>query len=336
MSKFPTQMTAEDEAEPEAPTNLATPPAAKDDAAPAVLAGKTKTAEQPPAGDAAAKPTPEPPKVDIAAEVMKRRDAKELASLVRDKRAVESERAKLKEQSAKLEAFREIERMLDEGDDAGAAEALVRMKAGDKANERLATLYNGLTDRLLKDKNGTQQPTQVERGVTHLRSKLETLEQKNAALEARLAERDAAEHEQRIRGAVERVGGYLKDAEHDYPFLMAEADDPGEVVWSILEEAEKHGQELTLEEAAKLANDHFQPTATKKADRYKNLLAPTKANGVPPKPEATRSQVAPPRKSLTNADASQAPTTKTLPPPKNDEERLERAFAALQQGLGKR
>jgi hypothetical protein len=357
MSKYPTQLAPDegDAVTKEAPTNLAVPPspAAPGPEGKPAPAAKVATTSPPAAvaatpaapgttgGEAPAKgePTPTdpaPPKVDFAAEVMKRRDAKELAQVVREKKAVEAERAKLKEHEQKLESFRIVEQLLEDGDDAGAIEALIRLKAGDKASERLASTYNALTERMLKAQDGKkQEPTPVERDVSRLRQRLEALEQQKASAEAKLAEKEAAEHEQRVQNAIGQVGTYLKDAEHEYPYLMAEADDPGEVVWHILDEAAKHGQELTIGDAAKLANDHFQPTVTKKADRYKNLLAPTKANGVPPKPEALRSQSAPPRKSLTNADASQAPSTKTLPPAKNDEERLARGFAVLQRGLNK-
>ncbi len=281
----------------------------------------------------AAAPTPEPDttRVDVVAEVMKRRDTQALAGLVREKRQLEAERAKYKEHEPKLTAFRRIEQLLEEGDDATAIEELIKLKSGDKHKERLATTYNALTDRILKGHSEKQQPSLVERSVSRLEKQLEELQARETQAQSKLAEREAAEQEQRAREVVTNVSTYLKGAEQEYPFLMAEADEPGEVVWAIMEEAEKLGQELTLGEAAKLANTHFQPTAEKKADRYKNLLAP-KGSNVPIKPEAPTRTSAPPRKSLTNADASQAPVAKELPPPRTQQERVDRAFAVLQRG----
>src|SRR5690606_2188751 len=135
--------------------------------------------------------------------------------------------------------------------------------------------------------------------------------------------------------ANQAVGPFLKDLEHEHPFLVAEADQPEEVRCSIPEAAQGRGGEIPLAQAAALANDHIQPLYEPKTPRYLNLPAPPEASGDPNKPEAPPSQKGAPRKSITNADASQAASEKPLPPPRTEEERPDRSFAVLQRGLTK-
>lgn len=281
-------------------------------------------------------PAPEPAAPDLAAEVMKRRGADQLRELVREKKQLEAKAEKYKAAESKVAAYERIERLMDAGDDDEAVMELLKLKHGEKAAERLAPTYNGLTRRVL----GTQanpELAKVEQRVSRFDQRVEKLEQEKAQAEAKLAEMESKDRESRIQGAIKSVGDYLKTQESAYPHLLAEADAPEDVVWNILEEAEKHGQELTLEQAAKLADDHFKPAFERKAARYQNLLAPKTGNVVPTKPEASPStKAAPPRKSLTNADASQAATEETpLPPPRNEQERRDRSFAVLQKSLNK-
>jgi hypothetical protein len=276
------------------------------------------------------------PGADIAAEVMRQRDARQLGELVREKKALEAKAASFKESEAKLAAFAKIERLLDDEDDASAIEALLQLKAGDRYKDRLASTYNALTDRMLKGQNAPKQSSAVERSVSRLEKDFEQLKHEKAQTEARLAEKEAEERDRAVQGAVESIGSYLKDLEHDYPFLMAEADEPADIVWAIIEEADRAGKELTLGEAAKLANDHFQPAFERKAPRYQSLLAPNKGEDKPAKPEDAQPKLsAPPRKSLTNADASQVSNQKTLPPAKSDDERIDRGWEAFRRALTK-
>jgi len=277
---------------------------------------------------------PEPDKPSLAAEVMQRRDARQLAALVREKKQLEQAAAKYKEHDAKLTAMARIERYLEDGDDASAVEELLRLKSGDKAKERLATTYNALTERMLGAQNQSQ-PTRVERGLSRIEKDLDALKLEKAELAAKLEAKEAEERDRAIQGAKQAVGSFLKDLEHEHPFLMAEADEPEEIVWNILEAAQERGDEITLAQAAALANEHFQPIYERKKPRYLNLPAPPKASGDQNKPEAPPSQKSAPRKSITNADASQAASEKPLPPPRTEEERLDRSFAVLQRGLTK-
>lgn len=323
------------ETTPGAPAPAAAPPPEAPSKAPAAAPTPPAPAADPEEADNAPPPAAAATAVDYAAAVMKQRDARELASLVREKRQLEAERAKFKEREPKLAALEKIERLMDDGDRAGAIVELHRLKYGDKAAEELAESYNGLTQHVLGVQNNPQN-AKVERSVSRIQEQLDALKHEKAQAEARVAEMEARDRDQRIHAAIDSVGTFLKDAESDYPYLLAEADAPEHVVWGILEKAAENDQELTLEEAARLANDHFRPAFEKKAPRYQNLLAPTKATGSPTKPEASTSPIGqPPRKSLTNADASQAPADKTTPPPRNETERLDRSFAVLQQGLNK-
>lgn len=313
-------------------------PAETTSEAPPTPAGSAAPATAPVATEVPAVAEPEPEKPNLVAEVMKRRDVSQLASLVREKKALEADREKFKGHESRLSTLEKIERLMDDGDDAEAVMELLRFKHGDKAAERLAPAYNGLTKRVL----GVQidpQTAKVEQSVSRIQKQLDALKQEKAQTEAKLAERESEAREVAIQGAIRQVGSYLKTVEAEFPHLLAEADAPEEVVWGILEEAEKHGQELTLEQAAKLADEHFQPSFERRKARYesKNLLAPNKANEVPTKLEAPSStKAAPPRKSLTNADASQAPTeTAELPPPRSEQERRDRSFAVLQKSLNK-
>jgi hypothetical protein len=283
-----------------------------------------------------AKPDAQPEKAGLVAEVMKKRDVKQLAALVRDKKQLEAEKAQLKEQRSKLEAVAKIERLLEDEDPAAAIEALLSLKYGDKGRERLADAYNALTDRMLKSQSQPQTKTRAELGVSRLERELEELKARDAQREAELAKRDAEDHARRVQGAKDQLGQMLKATPDEFEYLLTEADAPEEIVWEILEEADRNGQEMTFGEAAKLANLHFQPAFERKAQRYKqNSLAPTKANGVPDKQEAPTSKSAPQRKSLTNADASEVPETRKPPPAKTEDERLDRGWNAFRQGLTK-
>lgn len=276
-------------------------------------------------------------KSDVVAEVMKRRDARELAAIVREKKAMESERAKYKEHEAKLAALARIDRLLEDGDDAGAIEELLALKHGDKASARLPETYNALTARVLESQTAKQPVSRAERGVSRLERELEEVKAREAQTRARLEEREAEEYERSVRGAKATLSKFLQDNQTSYEALLLEADAPEEIVWEILDEHEKLKKPITLGEAAELANQHFKPAFQRKAERYnqiKNSPAPKKANEVPTKLEAPTSKSAPPRKSLTNADASAVAATKAMPPAKNDEERISRGWQILRRGSG--
>jgi hypothetical protein len=311
----------------------ASPPAEAPPPAPPPAPADPDEPEAPPATP----PAEAPPKVDLAAVVMKQRDASQLAALVREKKQLEATAAKYKSSEAKLAALAKIEQLMDDGDRAGAIVELHRLKFGDKAAAELADSYNSLTRHVLgKQNESSPEIVQVKREVSRNGQEIEALKRERDQYQAKLAEKEAAEYQRWERGAVEDLGSYLKSTADQFPYLVAEVDQPEEVVWEILKTAAAQGQnDLTYEQAAQLANEHFKPTAEKKAARYQNLLA-SKASGNPPKPEAAAKPTsAPPRKSLTNADASQASTEKSLPPPRNDQERLDRSFAVLQRAQAK-
>lgn len=324
-------MSAEAAAPPAAPAAPAATPPAPEAPKPAPDESDTDPGKDEPA------PPPEGPKVDVAATVKRAAGAAELAALVREKKALEAQATKYKGTEAKLAALEKIEQLMDDGDRAGAIVELHRLKYGDKAAAELAESYNGLTRHVLGEKTERNpQIAPVERKVSRLEQDFEALKLERDQANAKLAERDAAEQQRWEENAVKGLASYLESATEKHPYLMAEADAPEEVVWAILKEASAQGQDdLTYEQAAELANEHFRPTAEKKAARYQNLLA-KKAGGVPIKPEAPPKLTGmPPRKSLTNADASQAAASKDLPPPRTEQERRDRSFAVLQAGLHK-
>lgn len=301
---------------------------------PAPVAEPEKPAEGAPPADPAtpvAEPPPEP-KPGLVAEVMKARDAKNLAAIVREKRQLEATAAKYKEHEPKLAALERMQRLLEDGDRTGAILELHRLQYGDKAADELAASYNGLTEHILgAQSQPSPELTQVKREVSRTANEVAAIKLERDQARAALAEKEEAERERAIQGAKQTVGGFLKDTETTYPYLVAEADAPEEIVWGILEAAAERNEEMTLAQACELANEHFKPTAEKKAARYQNLFAPKPATGSPLKPETRTSPTASPRKSITNADASSVAPDQELPPPRTEQERRDRSFALLQQ-----
>jgi hypothetical protein len=326
--------------EPETPADVTAPPAkppmmlsaedGADEPAPAKAAPAKAAPAEPAKEPEPAKP--EEPAFDPAAEVMRRRDAKELASIVREKKALEARALEFKQHEGKLAALAKIERLLEDEDDAGAFEAMLALKLGEKAGDRLPHSYNLLTERMLRPQNAPHPVSKEARGVSRIERELEEVKAREAQTRAKLEQREAEEYEHKVLGAKATLKAHIKDSEHELEALVTEADQPEEIVWEILEEADKAGKPLTVGEALKLANNHFKPAFERKAERYKNSLAPKKAVDVPGKPEAPTSKSAPQRKSLTNADASEVVAPKAPPKPRNEDERLDLAWQKLRQG----
>ena len=269
----------------------------------------------------------------IATGVMARRDASQLGALVREKKALEAEKAKFKEHEADLGALAEFHRLYEVDPAAAVAHMLEHKEGKDKGQAALARAYDGLTTRILGVESKTAVPPHLKLSVDRAEKNVSGAQARIDALEAKLAAKEAEEQRVAVQGALQTVGGFLTKQEHEYRYLMAEADDPTEIVWSIMEDANAQGVELSLGDAAALANEHFKPTFEKKKDRYQRLTAPERGADTPSKPESTPKPSASTRKSLTNADASQAtaPTTTKQPPPKTDEERLERSWQMLKE-----
>jgi hypothetical protein len=282
------------------------------------------------------KPVAAPDPSKLVESAMQKRDAKQLAALVREKKVYEAGQTKLKEAAPRLSVMDEFDRLFED-DPAAALEYMVAHKAGDpeRARAALAAAYDGLTSRILGVESKAPVNVKVERSVSRLEQRLQQLEQEKTQAEAKLAQREAAEAEQRIQGAKSYLGELLQtdELQKAYPYFFAESNDPTEEVWALMNEAEEAGLEMTVGEAADLMNKHHQPTVEKKKDRYKNLLAPTKGSDTPSKPETPKSQNGTSRKSLTNADASAAPSpTKKEPTPRTENERREMSWAKLREG----
>lgn len=295
-----------------------------------------------PAADAAVEPPAEAapdPVAAIAQTVIRQRDAKELAQLVREKKQLEAEREKVKEGEKKLAFLAKLEQLYED-DPAAAIEYMLAEKAGDpeRAKAAMAKAYDGLTSRILGVESKSA-PSRHERSATRVDSRIEALEQKLAQTEAEKVQLASAQAERQRQDRYQMVASWIStDAESLAPFeaLLDEADDPAAVVHEILESAHAEGHsDLTFMRAAELANEHFKPAFLKKqerrAQRLNHLSAPTKANEAH-KPETSKSPNGSSRKSLTNADASQVTPNQEPPKPKTDAERIALAFAKLQAG----
>jgi len=151
------------------------------------------------------------------------------------------------------------------------------------------------------------------RGETaRLKHQLEAFQKEQAEADRRRTEvAEQAEVQKQIGKAVESIGGYLADTSTERPFLMVASEEPRKVVWDVLSEAAKQGQELTLKEAADKAEAHFKT----EAEKYRSLLTNTEKaeQPVPSKPAAPVSKQG--AQTLTNTSASTAapPTPKVKP-----------------------
>lgn len=303
------------------------PPPAPDPVQPADAAAPS--ADAPPEG---AEPVQEPTPADLAAEVMRRREAGSLAKLMREKRELDERAAAFKDAEPKLATLSKAQQLWESGDYSGALHAFAGLAAADpgKVKEQLPRLYEQLTSQILGVDSPTQVQASLQRDVASLQRKLEELQQEKARREAEHEQWTAQDRERRVQGAVESIATLLSQNEQDVPYLLAEADDPAQVVWDIMLEAVERGDKpLEPEEAAKIANQYFQPIFEKKKNRYQYLLAPQGASGSI-QPEATPSQTAP-SKSLTNADASRAPDLQTPRPIPNREDSIDAAWKLLQE-----
>lgn len=286
--------------------------------------------EGPPAPDAAAQPVVPP--ANPAAEVIERRTGQALAKLMREKQDLDARSSQVKKHEARLAMLDRADALAAAGDHSAANMLTLEATYGskEKAKEALPSLYESLTSEII----GVQSKVapKVERDLSRLERRLEQMELER---EKALAERDAMaarDREQRVEQGVKALSTMLEQQSNDYPYLMAEADDPGHVVWEIMVAAIERGEEPPEpEEAAKLANQYYQPVFERKKTRYQNLLAPQGASGTPSKPEGPQNTPGPPRKSLTNATSAQAPNL-TAPAPITDREKsIDAAWKHLQE-----
>lgn len=265
--------------------------------------------------------------------VLRRRESAALAKLMREKRELDVRAEAYKGVEPRLAALAAAQQLYERGDHGGAVKAALTILAGDeaRAKEALPKAYESLTSEILGVESSSQQSARVQRDLASLHKQLGDVQ---SELATRRAERDqmAAEvQERQIAEGVQSLATVLDAAKSQYPNLMAEADDPAQVVWEMMVEALERGEKPPeWEEAAKILDSHYQPIVEKKKNRYQHLLAPQGANGSPSKPEMPSSQMGS-RKSLTNADAA---STSDLQPPKpilNREDSIEQAFRLLQE-----
>jgi len=300
--------------------------------APTVPVSEAPAVPETPPVEPAAPETPPPP--NPAAEVIERRQGQALAKLMREKQQLDAQREQLKGHEPRLTLFAKAEKLAAEGDHAGAHRFMLEATYGgaDKAKAALPALYESLTSEILGVDSKSSSP-RIERDVARLQRELEELKQARATAEAERDEWQSKDRENRVEAAVSALSTMLEAETTSYPYLMAEADDPGHVVWEIMVAAIERGEEPPEpEEAAKLANLYYQPVFERKKTKYQNLLAPQGASGSTSTLEAPQSLPAPQRKSLTNADAAQAPNL-TAPRVILDREKsIDEAWRVLQQG----
>jgi hypothetical protein len=114
----------------------------------------------------------------------------------------------------------------------------------------------------------------------------------------------------------------------EYPWLAAQPD-AARFLWEIVDEAKTMGTPITHQQAAALANAHFESQEKQRYERYKHLLVPDQPPtpkpatppstsvsgatqpGTPPTPSQSK-------RTLTNTAASVTPTKPPAPPPKFD------------------
>jgi hypothetical protein len=306
-------------------------PAGAEAQAPAPAPAAPAATQQPASGDQLAQDPAEPAAPDYADAVMKRRDAASLAKLMKEKRELDARAETYKGAEPALAAVTRAQKLWESGDHAGAFHEFMSVAAGDaaKVKEHLPKLYDQLTSQILGVDSPQNVAARTEREIATLKRELEELKQERATTQAEYEQWTSQDRERRVSAAVESVGALLEKTS-DYPFLMAEADNPAQVVWDIMVEAIERGEEPPEPEAAaKLANQYFQPIFEKKKNRYQNLLAPQGASGSN-QPETPSSQNGS-RKSLTNADAATAPDLQTPQPITDRDESIDAAWRLLQE-----
>jgi hypothetical protein len=261
---------------------------------------------------------------------MSRRDAANLAKLMQAKREADAAAARAAEKAPLYEQLERAAKYAKEGDHSRATRAFYEAVHGpEKAKELFPQVYDHLTSEVLGVEAGSKIQGRVERDLARLQREHEELAATIARDQAAHQQWAAANREERISGAVGTISQML-EASKDYPYLAAESDDAAQVVWEIMVEAAERGEEPpSPEEAAKLANDHFQSIFEKKRTRYQQLLAQQSASGTAQQ-EAANSQTAP-RMSLTNVDATQAPDLKTAPKFIDREQSIDAAWRLLQE-----
>jgi hypothetical protein len=282
-----------------------------------------------PVGPTTEAPPPEA-KPDLAAEVMKRRDSSALAKLMREKRELDARAAQLAEKAPVLDGFERARQYAEEGDHARATRAFYETIYGpEKAQEMFPHVYASLTSEVVGVESAAQAQARFQRDLARLQQQQQELQEKVARDQAAHEQWIASTREERITGAVGTIASMLEQST-DYPYLLAESEEPAQVVWEIMVEALERGEQPpTPEEAAKIANNHFQPIFEKKKTRYQHLLAPQGASGSN-QPETPASQNGS-RKSLTNADAASAPDLRAPPTIMNRDDSIDAAWRLLQE-----
>lgn len=202
-------------------------------------------------------------------------------------------------------------------------------KEPDAQKAWLEGLYEEMTYNVLgvEPDAETSEAKKARSETASLRRQVEELKKQQAEAERQRAEAaQRAEEEQKIAGAIRSVGGYLSDAAHEFPFLTRGSDEPGKVVWDVLNQAAVEGKELTLKEAADLAEAHFKT----EAERFRDLLTP-KTDETPEGTSTQRTTSHSGTRTLTNNSASAAPPPKpsVLPGDLDDDDEARAATIAL-------
>lgn len=286
------------------------------------------------AGTAAggAPPPQEPAKPDLAAAVMERRTAASLAKLMAAKRDADAAAERVKGVEPAVQAFERARQRAEAGDHAGAQRELHLALYGDEARrkEALPKIYDSLTSEILGVESAEQIAKRQQAQLSHLAQQIEAQERYLRELESRRSTEESETRERRVESGLQDLSKALTET-NDYPYLLAESDDPARVVWEIMVEAAERGEEVPeWDKAARMANDHFKPLVEKKQTRYQTLLAQG-ANGTPVQHESPPSQMGTQRLSLTNADSSQVPPLRTVQPLPNREASIEQAWRMLQE-----
>jgi len=101
--------------------------------------------------------------------------------------------------------------------------------------------------------------------------------------------REAADAAANERKAFEQVRGLVSAAAGSFPFLQ-EQDDPSSIVFEVIKEQVKRGDQVDWKSAAQLAEDYFKAQAeetVKKAERLRPKLNPTPTAPAPAPAKAT-------------------------------------------------
>lgn len=277
------------------------PPAAEpqgEDAAPPADPG-----EQPPAPQ---DPAPQPP--DVFTDAFEKLRERE--------REIDAKREELKPLEERIQQYEQTNAGWNDNRVGTLQQHIARAIGSDDPaaiRKEVEALYEDLTLTVLDVKDENSEAKKARSEAAKVRRELEEHKQKLAKAEQEREEaRARSEFEQRIGEAVMSIDGYLRDTAHEFPALLGAKDalselngkGPAEVVWEIMSSAHERNEEITLKEAAALANEHIQHLA----EKFRPLLAPKEAGQSAEPSKQTTSDLPsnPVPRTLTNSQAAQA------------------------------